>query len=56
MMPAIKKAFKLMEDDIVDIRVESEALKNHISEYDEKWLQESKAKLLKEIDGERKQI
>ena len=27
MMPAIKKAFKLMEDDIVDLHIENENLK-----------------------------
>ena len=54
MMPAIKKAFNLKGDDIVDLSVENESLKNQISEYDEKWLQESKIKLLKEIDDERR--
>ena len=53
-MPAIKKAFNLMGDDIVEITVENESLKNQIGEYDEKWLQETKAKLLKEIDDEKK--
>ena len=51
MMPAIKKAFNLMGDDILELSVENESLKNQIGDYDEKWLQESKAKLLKEIDG-----
>ena len=50
MMPAIKKAFNLWGDDIVELGVENGSLKNQIAEYDEKWLQESKAKLLKEID------
>ena len=51
MMPAIKKAFNLMGDDIVELSVENESLRNQIGEYDEKWLQESKAKLFKkEID------
>ena len=45
MMPAIKKAFNLMGDDIVELSVENESLKNQIGVYDEKWLQESKAKL-----------
>ena len=47
MMPAIKKAFNLMGDDIVELSVENESLNNQIGEYDEKWLQELKAKLLK---------
>ena len=54
MMPAIKKAFNLMGDDIVELSVENESLKSQIGEYDEKWLQESKAKLLKEIDDEKR--
>ena len=56
MMPAIKKAFNLLGDDIVELSVENESLKNQIGEYDEKWLQESKAKLLKEIDEEKRAI
>ena len=36
MMPAIKKAFNLMSDDIVEISVENESLKIQIGEYDEK--------------------
>ena len=48
MMPAIEKAFNLMGDDIVELSVENESLKNQIGDYDEKWLQESKAKLLKD--------
>ena len=54
MMPAIKEAFNLMGDDIVELSVENESLKNQIGQYDEKWLQESKVKLLKEIDDEKK--
>ena len=54
MMPAIKKAFNLMGDDTVELSVENESLKDQIGEYDEKWLQESKAKLLKEIADEKR--
>ena len=54
MMPAIKKAFNLMGDDIVDLSVENESLKNQIGEYDQKWLEESKAKLLKDINDEKR--
>ena len=54
MMPAIKKAFSLMGDDIVELIVENESLKNQIGDYDEKWLQESKAKLIKDMDDERR--
>ena len=54
MMPATKKAFNLMGDDIVELSAENESLKNQIDDYDEKWLQESKAKLLKDIDDEKR--
>ena len=54
MMPAIKNAFNLMGDDIVELSVENESLKNQIGDYDEKWLQESKTKLLGDIDDEKR--
>ena len=54
MMPAIKKAFNLLGDDIVDLSTENDALKNKIGDYDEKWLEESKAKLLKYINDEKR--
>ena len=54
MMPAIKKAFNLLGDDIVDLSTENETLKNQIGDYDQKWLEESKAKLLKDINDERR--
>ena len=54
MMPAIKKAFNLLRDDIVDLHTENASLKNKIGSYDERWLEESKIKLLKEIDDEKR--
>ena len=54
MMPANKKAFNLMGDDIVELSTENDALKNEICCYDERWLEESKLKLLKEIDDEKR--
>ena len=54
MMPAIKRAFNLMGDDIIELHTENDALKNQIGDYDEKWLQESKAKLLKDINDEKR--
>ena len=54
MMPAIKKAFNLLGDDIVELSTENDALKNKIGSYDERWLEESKLKLLKEIDDEKR--
>ena len=50
MMPAIKKAFNLLGDDIVELHMENENLKIKIGSYDEKWLEESKAKLLKQFN------
>ena len=54
MMPAIKKAFNLLGDDIIELSVENDALKNQIGDYDQKWLEESKAKLLKDINDEKR--
>ena len=54
MMPAIKEAFTLMGNDIVDLSTENDALKEKIGDYDKKWLQESKEKLLKDIDDEKR--
>ena len=56
MIPAIKKAFQLLGDDIIELSTENDALKNKIGSYDEKWLEESKAKLLKQIDDEKRAI
>ena len=52
-MPAIKKAFILLGDDIVDLSTQIDALQDKIGSYDEKWLKESKEKLLKQIDDEK---
>ena len=54
MMPAIKKAFNLMGDDIVELSTENDALKNQIGSYDKKWLEESKNELLKQIHDEKR--
>ena len=54
MMPAIKKAFNLLGDDIIELGVENDALKNQIGDYDQKWLEESKTKLLKDINDEKR--
>ena len=54
MLPAIKKAFNLLGDDIIELSTENDVLKNQIGEYDEKWLQESKAKLLKDINDKKR--
>ena len=49
-----KKAFDLMGDDTVEVSTENEALKNKRGPYDEKCLEESKTKLLKQIDDEKR--
>ena len=54
MMPAIRKAFNLLFDDIVELSTEKDALKNKTGSYDEKWLEESKNKRLKLIDDGKK--
>ena len=41
-MPAIRKAFNLMGDGIVELHIEKESLKNKTRSYGEKWLEESK--------------
>ena len=54
MMSAIKEAFNLMGNDIVELSTENDTLKNQKGNYDEKWIEESKAKLLKNIDDEKR--
>ena len=54
LMPAIKKAFNLMRDDIVELHTENESLRNKSGYFAEKWLEESKTKLLQQIDDEKR--
>ena len=54
MLPAIKKAFNLMGHDIKDLHTKNETLKNQIGDYDEKCLEESTAKLLEDINDEKR--
>ena len=55
MVPSIKKAFNLMGDDmVVELSTENENLGSKIGSYDEKWLEESEVKLLKQIDDEKR--
>ena len=54
MMPAIKKAFNVLGDHIIELSTENDVLKNQLGEYDQKWLDESKAKLLKDINDEKR--
>ena len=43
-----------MGDDIVELSTENETLQNQISDYDQKWLEESQEKLLKRIDDDKR--
>ena len=52
LMPAIKKAFDLMGDHIVELSTENQSLEIKIGSYDEKWFEESTAKLLKQFNDE----
>ena len=46
-----------MGDERVELSTKKEALKNKIGFYDEKWLEESKTKVLKQIDdGKRSKL
>ena len=56
MMPATKKDFDLMSNDIVYLSKEDKTMKNQIGDYDGKWLEESKTRLLKKIDDEKRAI
>ena len=56
-MPAIKKAFNFLGDDVIELSTEKYALKCKIDSYDQQWLEESKWKLSKQIDdGKRASI
>ena len=39
---------------MVELSRGNDALKNKVGDYDEKWLEESKANLLKQIDDDRR--
>ena len=54
MMLAIRKDFDLMGDGIADLSTENDALKNKTGSYDQQGLEESKAKLLKQIGDDKR--
>ena len=54
MTPAIRKALDLTGDDRVESSTENEALEKIITSDDEKWPEGSKAKMLKQIDDEKR--
>ena len=43
-----------MGDDIVELHTENESIKNENGSYDEKWLEQSIARLLQQIDDEKR--
>ena len=45
MMPDIKKTFDFKGDDIIELSSENDSLKNKKGSYDQKWLDESKARM-----------
>ena len=53
-MPAIRKPFDLMGDDIVKLSTENESIKIRIGLYDEKWLEASETKSSKQIEDEKR--
>ena len=54
MMPDNEKSVNLIGEDIVELSTENDASKSKIGSYDEKWLEESKAKLSKQIEDEKR--
>ena len=54
MMPAIKKAFPLLCDYIVELSTKNDASKNKKGSNDKEWLEESEAKLLKQVFNEKR--
>ena len=53
LMPVVKKAFNFLVVDMLELSTDNDAIKNKRGSYDEKWLGESNAKLLKQIDEKR---
>ena len=56
MMPAIKKALSLLGNDTIELSTSNDALKNKIGSHDQQWLEESKPKLLKQINDDKRAI
>ena len=54
MMPAIKVAFDLLGENVVDLSNTYETLTNKTSSLDEKWLGDSKTGPLKQFNAEKK--
>ena len=54
MLTANKKALNILGDDMVELSTKNDALKNKIGSYDEKRLEESKTKFLKQFEDEKR--
>ena len=54
MMPGIKKAFDFIVGDILDLSTEKEPLQYKLNFYDENWLHQPKANLLKQIHDDKR--
>ena len=54
MMPAIRNLIDLMRDGMVYLSTENDTSKKQVGDYDQKWLEESQAKLLKQIHDEKR--
>ena len=54
MKHVVEKTFDIMGDNLVELSTENELLENKLSFYDEKWLQQSKCKLLRQVDDKKK--
>ncbi len=53
-MPAIKRAFEIMRDDIYELVVENNILRDNMGDVNEEWLETSKKKLLENTGDDKK--
>ena len=54
MMPANKKVFDLLVEDMVELSTKNESFKNKKGSYEEKWLGDCETKPLNQIDDEKR--
>ena len=50
MMRAIGKSFHLRDDDLVGLSTQNECFRKKTGSYDEKWLEKSETRVLKQFD------
>ena len=53
-MSAFKKALSILGNDIIESSTKNDALKYKVGSCDQQWLDESKAKLLKQINDDKR--